>query len=76
MTRRGMTLIELLISMVVGMMLVGVAFASFVQVRKTIDRTQARLDMHQRSAVAYRTLRGDLSSAMPNCAMSTGGTSG
>ena len=67
--RSAFTLIELLISLTIGLLLVSVAFAGFRQVRKTIDRSTARLDMHQRAAVVYRGMRADLSAQMPNCAM-------
>ncbi len=69
MKRDAFTLIELLISLAIGLLLVSVAFAGFRQVRKTVERTSARLDMHQRAAVVYRGLRADLSVAMPDCAM-------
>lgn len=69
MKRSAFTLIELLISLAIGLLLVSVAFASFRTVRKTVERTSARLDMHQRAAVAYRGLRADLSAQMPDCAM-------
>lgn len=69
MSRPGFTLIELLISLAIGLLLVSVAFAGFRQVRKTVDRTTARLDMHQRAAVACRGLRADLGTTMPDCAM-------
>lgn len=69
MNRGAFTLVELLISLAIGLLLVSVGFAGFQQARKTIDRTQKRLEMHQRSSAVYRGLRADLTAMMPDCAM-------
>ena len=69
MMRDGFTLIELLISLAIGLLLVTLSFTGFQQARKTMDRTENRLAMHQRAAAVTRAMRSDLALAMPQCAM-------
>jgi len=69
MSRRGFTLIELLISMAIGLLLVSMAFAAFQQTKKTIDRAEARLAMHQRMRSVAGAMRDECAAQMPNSAM-------
>jgi prepilin-type N-terminal cleavage/methylation domain-containing protein len=67
--RRGFTLLEVLISTAIAVTMAGISVGAYVQVRKTILRSEALLAMHDRAQGIYNAFYRDLQATMPDCAM-------
>jgi prepilin-type N-terminal cleavage/methylation domain-containing protein len=68
-SRSGFTLLEVLISTAVAVTMAGISVGAYVQVRKTILRSEALLAMHDRAQGVYNAIYRDLQATMPDCAM-------
>jgi hypothetical protein len=60
--RYAFTLIEILISLAIGMSMLAVAWSCLMQVQKTSAQTRAKVSLHQEAGVIHATLRERLSS--------------
>ena len=67
--RHGFTLIELLVSVAIAMTMVAVATSAMMQMRKTVDRTTARLAMHQRAGLLAEQFAKNLAVVQHTCAL-------
>jgi prepilin-type N-terminal cleavage/methylation domain-containing protein len=67
--RRGFTLLEVLISTAIAVTMAGISVGAYVQVRKTILRSEALLAMHDRAQGIYNACYRDLQATMPDCAL-------
>lgn len=65
----GFTLVELLISVAIAMVMVAVATSAMMQMRKTVDRTTARLAMHQRAGLLADQFAKNLATVQQTCAL-------
>jgi Tfp pilus assembly protein PilE len=61
----GMTLIELLIAVAIGMAMIALTWSSFVHTKSTIARTTARVNLHASAAQLEDALRRDLANLAP-----------
>jgi prepilin-type N-terminal cleavage/methylation domain-containing protein len=61
----GMTLIELLIAVAIGMAMIALTWTSFVHTKSTVARTTARVDLHASAAQLEDALRRDLANLAP-----------
>lgn len=65
----GFSLIEVLISSALAMAMAALAVQAFLQIRKAIDRAEARIAMHASAQSIYIALRNSLASAQQSCAV-------
>lgn len=69
MSRRGFTLLELVVSSAIAMGIAAMATQAFFQVQKLIRRNEALMALHQQAKVMYMALEGSLASAQQSCAV-------
>jgi hypothetical protein len=62
---RGMTLIELLISIALGMMMVAVAWATFTKAKAAAARTSMRVELHTSASVYREHFQRDFANLSP-----------
>lgn len=67
--RAGFTLVELMVSVAIAMVMVAVATSAMMQMRKTVERTTARLAMHQRAGLLADHLARNLATVQQTCAL-------
>lgn len=61
----GFTLIEVLLSVLIGSLVIGVIFSSYFQIVSSKERTENQLDMLHEARMIMMNLRRDLSMAFP-----------
>lgn len=67
MRTRGLSLVELLVSVAIGMALIGLAVHALMTVRRTAVRVQAVVLLHDEAAVIHREVGEALQSTHPGC---------
>lgn len=68
----GFTLIEILITIFISTLLLGVLYTSFFQIINARDKVEYELEMLHESRVIFNRLRKDLSNAFPRVTETTG----
>lgn len=66
--RAAFTLIELMVSTVLAMILLGLSITAFYNFRKMVARSEARLAMHASAQTTYTYLQRTLASVQQSCA--------
>lgn len=69
MSRRGFTLVEVLVSIALGMTLSGLCLATFLQLRSTVRRAHARLELHNAARFLQHTLAHELAALQQDAAL-------
>ena len=69
-TSRGFTLIEILIATGLALFLTTVTLTAFLSIKRTVDRAEARLQLHQRARTFYDTVVETAAAIEPSCAIS------
>ena len=73
---RGFTLIELMVCTALAMLMAGVAISAFVQTRKLVERSEARLAIYTSAQRLYTHLNRTFASVQQTCALVVRSTSG
>jgi hypothetical protein len=63
--RRAMTLIELLVSITLGMILIGVSWSTFIMCKDTAARTTTRVELHTTASIYREMFQRDFANASP-----------
>ncbi len=66
---QAFTLVEIMIATALAMFLTTVALTAFVSVKRTVDRAEARLQLHQRARTFYDTVANASAAIEPTCAI-------
>lgn len=64
-TAKGMTLIELMVAVALGMGLIAMTWGGFVRMKDTVARTTARVGLHATASTIEEALRRDLGNLAP-----------